>query len=122
MADLMIRPSASRRMLGDFLNFDPFRTVASGGFGFDINKTENGYTVELPVAGFAPENIDVTLEDRVLTINGKTERRSFTRALLIPEEIDAETIGAKVEHGLLAITLNVHPKAQPRKINVTVGN
>lgn len=118
MADLMIRPGASRRMLGDFLNFDPFRTVPNGGFGFEINKSENGYTVELPVAGFSPESIDVTLEDRVLTIAGKTERRSFTRALLIPEEIDADTIGAKVEHGLLTIALNVHPKAQPRKINV----
>jgi HSP20 family molecular chaperone IbpA len=117
----MVRPNTSRRLLGDFLNFDPFRTVAANGFGFDINKSENGYAVELPVAGFAPENIDVTLEDRVLTINGKTERRSFTRALLIPEEIDAETIGAKVENGMLTITLNVHPKAQPRKITVSIG-
>jgi HSP20 family molecular chaperone IbpA len=120
MTDLMIRPSATRRMLGDFLNFDPYRTLATS-TGFEINKTENGYTVELPAAGYAPENVDVTLEDRVLTINGKTERRSFTRALLIPDEIDADAIGAKVENGLLTISLNVHPKAQPRKINVTVG-
>jgi len=121
MTDLMIRPSATRRLLGDFLNFDPVRNLASGAFGFEVNKTESGYTVELPVAGFAPESIEVTLEDRLLTINGKTERRSFTRALLIPEEIDAETIGAKVEHGMLTIALNVHPKAQPRKINVAIG-
>ncbi len=121
MADIMIRPNTSRRLLGDFLNFDPFRTVAAGGYGFDFSKTENGYAVELPVAGFAPENIEVTLEDRVLTINGKTDRRSFTRALLIPEEIDADTIGANVQNGLLSITLNVHPKAQPRKINVGVA-
>jgi len=108
-------------MLGDFLNFDPFRTLAAGSLGFEFNKTETGYTVELPVAGYSPEAIDVTLEDRVLTISGKTERRNFTRALLIPEEIDADSIGAKVEHGMLTIALNVHPKAQPRKINVAVG-
>jgi HSP20 family molecular chaperone IbpA len=121
MTDIMVRPSASRRMLGDFLNFDPFRTLAAGSLGFEFNKTETGYTVELPVAGYSPEAIDVTLEDRVLTISGKTERRNFTRALLIPEEIDADSIGAKVEHGMLTIALNVHPKAQPRKINVAVG-
>jgi HSP20 family molecular chaperone IbpA len=122
MADLLVRPSGSRRILGDFLGFDPFRSAATGSFGFDINRTENGYAVELPVAGFAPENIEVTLEDRVLTIAGRTDRRNFTRSLLIPEEIDADTISAKVEHGMLTISLSVHAKAQPRKITVEVGN
>lgn len=56
----------------------------------------------------------------MLTISGRTDRRNFTRALLIPDEIDADTIGAKVENGMLTVTLNVHPKAQPRKINVEV--
>jgi HSP20 family molecular chaperone IbpA len=121
MPELQVRPNGSRRMLGDFLGFDPFRTLTTGGFGFEINKTESGYAVELPVAGYAPDSIDVTLEDRVLTVSGRTERRNFTRALLIPDEIDAESIGAKVEHGMLTITLSVHPKAQPRKINVSVS-
>jgi HSP20 family molecular chaperone IbpA len=112
----MARPAASRRLLGDFLGFDPFRAVEPT--GFDINKTGTGYAVELPVPGFGPDHIDVSLEDRVLTISGKSERRNFTRALLIPEEIDADTIGAKVEHGMLTISLNTHPKAQPRKIEV----
>lgn len=120
MADVMVRPNSSRRLLGDFLNFDPFRTVAANGFGLEVNKSEHGYAVEIPVPGFAPDNIDVTIEDRVLTVTGKTDRRNFTRALLIPDEIDAETIGANVQNGLLTITLNVHPKAQPRKINVSV--
>lgn len=121
MTDVMVRPNNSRRLLGDFLNFDPFRTAAPGGFGLEVNKSEHGYAVELPVAGFAPENIDVTLEDRVLTITGKTERRNFTRALIIPDEIDADAIGANVQNGMLTITLNVHPKAQPRKIAISVG-
>ncbi len=116
MADVMARPAASRRLLGDFLGFDPFRAVEPT--GFDINKTGTGYAVELPVPGFGPDHIDVSLEDRVLTISGKSERRNFTRALLIPEEIDADTIGAKVENGMLTISLNTHPKAQPRKIEV----
>lgn len=54
MADLTVRPAGSRRMLGDFLGFDPLRALTTSGFGFEINKTENGYAVELPVAGYAP--------------------------------------------------------------------
>jgi HSP20 family molecular chaperone IbpA len=123
MADIMLRPAASRRFLGEFLGFDPFRaTTAVAGYGFEINKSENGYTVELPVPGFGPDQIEVTVEDRVLTIGGKSERRNFTRALVLPEEIDAENIDAKVEHGMLTLGLHTHPKAQPRKIDVKFVN
>lgn len=122
MADILVRPNGSRRLIGDFLGFaDPLRTLTTSGFGFEINKTENGYAVELPVAGYAPDQIDMTVEDRVLTVVGRNERRNFSRTLLIPEEIDAETIGAKVEHGMLTISLSVHPKVQPRKINIEVA-
>jgi HSP20 family molecular chaperone IbpA len=122
MVDLLVRPTGSRRMLGDFLGFDPLRALTTNGFGFEINKTDSGYAVEVPVAGYAPDQIEVSIEDRVLTVSGHSEKRNFTRSLLIPEEIDVETIGAKVEHGMLTITLNVHPKVQPRKITVDVVN
>ena len=63
----------------------------------------------------------MTVEERVLTVSGKTERRSFQRSILLPEEVDAETIDAKVEHGMLTLGLHLHPKAQPRKIEVKVA-
>ena len=106
------------RSFGELLGFDPFRNFG-GGVGLDIVRTEDGgYRVELPVAGFKPEEINVTLEDNVLTVNGKNERRQFTRSLLLPDDIDRENIAANVEHGMLTLGLNVHPKAQPRKIEV----
>lgn len=121
---MMVRTSGASRLLGDFLGLDPFRGSAAtaNGYGFEINKTEGGYTVELPVPGLRPDEIELTLEDRVLTITGKNERRRFTRALLVPDEIDVETIDAKVEHGMLTLGLSIHPKAQPRKIDVKFVN
>ena len=53
----------------------------------------------------AADEIEITLEDNVLTIAGKSERRQFTRSLLLPDEIDGENVGAHVEHGLLTLTL-----------------
>jgi len=121
MADVAVRGNlGGRSLFGDLLGFDPFRSVqTASGYGFEISRAENGYRIELPVPGFRPEQIDVTIEDRVLTIVGKSERRNFTRTVVIPEEIDAENIGANVEYGLLTLDLHVHPKAQPRKISVT---
>jgi HSP20 family molecular chaperone IbpA len=120
MADVAVRGTlGGRSLFGDVLGFDPFRGFpAAQGYGFEIARAENGYRIELPVPGFRPDQIDVTIEDRVLTIVGKSEKRTFTRTVVIPEEIDAENIGANVEHGLLSLELHVHPKAQPRKIAV----
>ncbi|GAC1585815.1 MAG: hypothetical protein NVS3B7_20720 [Candidatus Elarobacter sp.] len=128
MADLMNRPNAAsnRGLAGDLFGFDPLRaflgTVPNYGFNGEIQKTEQGWTVELPVPGYKPDQIDVTVEDRVLTVTGKNERRSFQRSILLPEEVDAESIEAKVEHGMLALGLHLHPKAQPRKIEVRVAD
>ncbi len=125
MATLMLqgRPVArATSPFADLLGFDPFRGIAGGGFtrfaAYDVNRTETGYTVELPVAGFSPEQVDVTLEERVLSIVGKNEQRSFTRSLVIPDDVNVDGIEAKVENGLLTLTLPFHPKAQPKKIAV----
>ncbi len=128
MADLMVRPNGnSRGLVSDLFGFDPLRAVfgnqpSYGGVTGEVQKTEDGWTVEIPVPGFRPDQIDVTVEDRVLTVTGKTERRSFQRSILLPEDVDAESIDAKVEHGMLTLGLHLHPKAQPRKIEVKVVN
>jgi len=103
----------------------PKETVAilgRNGLGAEISRNEDGWTVELPVPGLAPEQIDVTVEDRVLTVTGKSDRRSFQRSFVIPEEIDTEAIEARVANGLLTLGLRLHPKAQPRKIAVKVAS
>jgi HSP20 family molecular chaperone IbpA len=128
MADVMVRPNGQGRgLVSDLLGFDPLRafmgnTTPAYGFTGDVQKTEDGWNVEIPVPGYKPDQIDVTVEDRVLTVTGKTERRSFQRSILLPEDVDAETIEAKVEHGMLSLGLRLHPKAQPRKIEVKVVN
>lgn len=115
--------AGGRSLFADVLGFDPFRGVYpnAASYGFDIQRVEGGYNIELPVPGFKPNEIDVTIEDRVLSVVGKSERRQFTRTLVVPDEIDAENIQAKVENGMLALELRLHPKAQPRKIEVKVA-
>jgi len=126
MTLVLDRPNtAGRTLFGDLLGFDPFRMpmTAPAGWSFEINKGEGGYTVELPVPGFKPEEIEVTVEDRVLTIVGKAAKRQFTRTLVLPEEIDVDNVGATVEHGMLTLDLRIHAKAQPRRIPVKLtGN
>ncbi len=105
----------------DVFGFDPFRNFFSNLSqfqGLEISRTDQGYQVEIPVPGYKPDQIDVTLDNGVLQVAGKSERRTFTRSLMLPEEIDSENIEANVEHGLLTIAMNLSPKAQPKKITV----
>lgn len=128
MADLVTRSNGQNRgLVNDWgLGLDPFRAIFGGasqyGVGVEVQKTENGWSVEIPVPGYKPDQIDVTVEDRVLTVTGKNERRSFQRSILLPDDVDAEAIDAKVEHGLLSLGLHLHPKAQPRKIEIKTVN
>ena len=116
MAFLLQRNPSTRRSALDLLARAPFQGYAPN--DFDIERTENGFTIEIPVAGYAPGQIEVTFEEHVLNIVGKNDRRSFTRSLMLPEEVDADGITAKVEHGLLTLTLPFVPKTQPKQIKV----
>ncbi len=124
MAELMrTNAGLARPALNEWLGWDPFRTFFGnygGAAGMEINRTDAGYTVEIPVAGFKPDQIDVTLENGLLSVVGKTDKRSFTRTLLLPDR-SIRTTSLRVEHGLLTLTLNVHPKAQPKKIQISSG-
>ena len=114
---------STHTLLGDLFGFDPTRLIGAAPqvFGFDIQRTDSGYRVEVPVAGYKPEDIAVSVEDNQLTVQGKNDKRQFTRQLILPDEIDADKIQASVDHGLLTLSLPLHEKVKPRQIQVNVG-
>lgn len=85
----------------------------------EISRTERGFSVEFPVPGFGPDQLEITHKDTLLTIVGKSDRRSFSQTLSLPEDIDADQIEAKVENGLLTLNLNRRPEAEPKRIAIS---
>ncbi len=123
MTDTLVRnertaPSrmASWTPFRDLLGFDPFESTR--GFEYNVTRTENGYEVEVPVPGFKAENVEITFQDEIITVSGKSDRRSFTRSFIVPEEVDPEKIDARVNDGMLVLTLSQRPETQPRRIPV----
>jgi len=106
--------------LQGLFGFDPFTRLmrTNWEFGFDVVRNENGYEVEVPVPGFNASQIEVTLKDDVLSINAKNDRRNFSRAFTVPEDVDPDAIDAKVADGMLTITLKRRPEVQPKRIAV----
>jgi HSP20 family molecular chaperone IbpA len=54
----------------------------------------------------------------VITVSARNERRTFTRSLSLPDDIDEEHIEANVEHGILTIHLKQLPQRQARRISI----
>ncbi|WP_295173009.1 Hsp20 family protein [uncultured Brevundimonas sp.] len=94
-----------------------------------------GVRISLAVAGFAPEELAITLDGRQLTIAGKRDdagrgeqaflhrgiaARGFVRNFVLADGLEVE--GARLEHGLLHVDL-IRPKAerQVRRIPITAG-
>ena len=94
-----------------------------------------GVRISLAVAGFAPEELAITLDGRQLTIAGKRDdagkgeqaflhrgiaARGFVRNFVLADGLEVE--GARLEHGLLHVDL-IRPEAerQVRRIPITSG-
>jgi HSP20 family protein len=105
--------------LREMLGYDPFRRFFSNvDPQIDVIRTEAGFEVEIPVAGFKTDQIELVVKENILTLTGKSERRAFTRSLKLPEDVDAQNIEASVDNGLLTLVLKRHPDAQPRRIEI----
>ena len=94
----------------------------------DVATKGEDTIVRASLPGVAPEDIQVSIEDRVLTIKGQThekfqdfdgqfvmrERRTgtFSRALRLPDSVDPDKVQPHYEHGVLTITL---PKAEAKR-------
>ncbi len=127
-------------MLRDFdrLMEGPRTTPARWLPRIDVFDRDKELVVRLEVAGVDPADIDITVEDRTLTISGKrtfdqtTEnggfhRREifsgeFRRTLVLPEGLDAGEIAAKAENGILEVTVPRRPEVLPRKVKVEIGS
>lgn len=103
----------------------------------DIFEKDNSLVIRAAVPGVRPEDLDVSIENNVLTIRGETHsefqnaegtkvyRRevsygSFARSIRLPEKLQFDKADAEFNHGFVTITLPKieEQKAQPRKLNV----
>jgi HSP20 family protein len=101
----------------------------------DAFETEDTVVLELAVPGVLPESIVVTYEQGELTVAGEypardenlswvlTERRRgrFERRFTLNQMVDADRAVAKVENGVLSLTLPKKEEVKPRRIEVVSG-
>jgi HSP20 family protein len=100
----------------------------------DIYETGEGLVVKADLPGVAKENLDVRVENNLLTIRGKSahvapgepiyreyELVNFFRQFELNERVDQAKISADLKHGVLILQLPKAEEAKPRKIDVRVA-
>jgi len=99
-----------------------------GQLSIDVYQTDDDLIIKSTIAGVKPEDIDIAINNDMLTIRGKREMKSevhddnylyrecywgsFSRSIILPMEVKASKIDASLENGVLTVTL---PKAQSAK-------
>ena len=121
--------------LFDMLENNSFGAAQENYPPFDLIKTgENEYRIELAVAGFKPDEIDITSQQNQLIVSGRKSEeseekgsdyvyrgianRSFERRFALADHIQVR--GADLKDGLLAIELvrEIPEAMKPKKINI----
>ena len=130
---------------------DPFDQLFSSAFGnggrasnggslmrapeTDVLETEKEIRVVTEMPGLTRENIEIDVENNVLTIRGEkreqrtegeqgrwhlAERRygTFTRSFVLPRDVDAESIQASFQDGVLTVSVPKSEKARRRRIEI----
>jgi HSP20 family protein len=113
-------------------------TSASFAPPVDVYEDEHSVRLKIEVPGIDQKDIDVRIENNVLTVHGerKLEREekeenflrverqygSFTRTFTLPNSVDAEKVSASYDQGLLKISLPKKVEAKPKPIKVNVGS
>lgn len=91
-----------------------------------VEDNENDIIVTAEVPGLADEHVSVSMEDEILTVKGEYgEDNSFRKGTWSKsyraENIDVENISAKLDLGVLTITLPKSEAAKPKKIEIQMG-
>jgi HSP20 family protein len=100
----------------------------------DIFETEQTLTVILEMPGVAKENVDVSVENDILTIEGRIDFSKYeglqpvyteynighySRSFQISSQIEQDSISATIDNGVMTLVLPKAEKAKPRKISLS---
>jgi HSP20 family protein len=109
-------------------------------YGVDVREDADHIYVEAELPGYKKDEVNVNFENQTLTISAerKEEHREpksggdkgewlhrerrysrFQRSFTLPPTVDAQSVQAKLNDGVLTITLNKREETKPRKISVS---
>jgi HSP20 family protein len=104
----------------------------------DLVETDDQFILRADLPGLSEKDVTIEIEERVLSVSGerkaehevakegyhRVERAfgQFSRSLTLPEGVDAESVTAGFDKGVLEVHIPKPEQKKPRKISIGVGN
>jgi HSP20 family protein len=104
----------------------------------DVQELKDAFVVRADLPGVEPKDIDITMENGVLTLRGRRAsevRREdegyrrieritgeFFRRFALPDSADADAITAQASNGVLTIRIGKRAEVQPRRVEVRTAD
>lgn len=125
--DKMFSAEGGPRFAGDGTGFTP---------ALDVYETKDSVVVETPLAGVDPKDVEVAVENGVLTIKGENKKETevddknyyrkevrsgaFYRQVALPAKVQDDKVTAEFENGMLKVILPKAPEAKTKTVKVAV--
>lgn len=106
-----------------------------GTLNIDLYQTKDNVIIKSTIAGVKPENLDITIANDMVTIKGERTKAEkipaedyfyqecywggFSRSVILPVDIDSESVEADLKDGILTVILPKAAKAKTKKIKVS---
>jgi HSP20 family protein len=124
-----------QRLLGD--NRSPLWPPGGYEVPTEVFQTGDRIVVRMDLPGVDPDDVEVTIQESTLVINGKREfphkaddirfvRRGtfygdFAQRVSLGKGLNTDQIGARFDNGVLELSIPYAPEVQPKKIEIEVG-
>ncbi len=110
------------------------RTASEWSIALDVAETEAAYLVKATVPGINPDDVEITLEDDVLSLKGEIQRDeeveeakyhvrerrygAFSRSIRFPMAVNGDAVEATYSNGVLSLNIPKAEAVKPKRIVV----
>jgi HSP20 family protein len=112
------------RLFNQFWSDLPTRSASGSSSSFQVNATEDGWRLDVPLPGIDPTNVNLEVAGNTLSIraeepsdNGGPALR-YEQSFTIPHFLDLEKISASHKHGMLQLTVPLKDSVRPRRVQI----
>ena len=112
------------RVFNQFWSDLPART-AGATTSFQVNATDDGWQIDVPLPGIDPEHVTLEAAGNTLSIRaevpqapGQANVTRHQETLTVPQFLDVEKLTASHQHGMLRLTVPLKESVKPRKIQI----
>jgi HSP20 family protein len=113
------------RLFNQFWNDLPTRTAATSPGSFQVNTTDEGWRIDVPLPGVDPKHVSLEAAGTTLTIrvaepsaDGKDKFTQFEQSVSVPQFLDLDRLTASHQHGMLRLSLPLKESVKPRRIPI----